>query len=116
MGIQFSARIGDERARLMGFEWFGWNYGNAAAMFALLARPPMEYERGEMSIPEARRAIIWAVNTLDARGASLTRPTESHGRVVVAGLSVAGIANRLQDFREFVEAAEKAGAEAIRWS
>lgn len=143
MGIQFTAvDAGNPRETPFGtfpgrvelgerFEFFGWAYGNARPMFALLglAVDPGDLA-GEATIPELRRAVIWARATLETRAPTLARPRETRFgapverdgvvemrpvRMVAMELDVDGIRRRLEDFAAFVEAAAAAGATGVTW-
>jgi hypothetical protein len=125
-----SVDLDDEDPRALN-----WSHGTAAALWPLLglpleagAVPPV----GEVSIPEARRAIIRARARFGRLAPQLAReavveygpPREGDDgtielrplRYFAAGLDEAGIARRLDAFERFVGAMAERGATHLTWS
>jgi hypothetical protein len=113
-----------------------WSNGNAATLFDLLglrgARADVDSDfTGEVSVAEARRAVIRARATLQRRGPALTRPevavygaprTLPDGvvelrplRLWSAGLDVDDMRVRLHAFERCVNALALRGATHITW-
>jgi hypothetical protein len=94
------------------------NDGNAAAFLRFLGLDPGPLA-GEVTIPEARRAVMRARATFDRRVCSYTREgseaKEIGCRVIVAGIGPDYFARRLDDFERFLGAVAKLGAMSIYW-
>jgi hypothetical protein len=114
--------------------YFALNVGNAAALWPLL-RFPLEDghvpSQGEVSVPEARCAVMRARATFDREAPKHVRPTEiDHGapraredgtvelrplRAYWFGLDEDGIRDRIERFARFVEAIAERGATHVAW-
>ena len=94
----------------------------------LLAGQFADHQAGEVSVVDARRAILVArarfdllapsvVNAVEAVGAWLNRESRG-GAVVLSGCDQTpeDLRRRLEEFAAFVEAAAAAGANLIAWS
>jgi hypothetical protein len=109
-----------------------WNQGNALSLFLVLGLPvedglPVPY--GEMTLPEARRAIMRARGRGDLlpyareEETQYGAPREGEGGVVelrplrsfCQGLPVEGVKRRLNQFEQFVSESAARGATQIRW-
>ncbi len=93
--------------------------GNAVALLGLLGLG--DELQGEVSLPEARRAVIRARATFDRRAGSFTRePVDmkrsGHVRVIVAGIDDNYLQRRLADFDRFVMFVADKGAVSIYWA
>ena len=95
---------------------------NALAFLALLNIPSGDENGlcGSVTIPEARRAIMFARNTFERHVDGLTREdsdTRKPGqcRVIETGIDREYFERRLNDFVNFVEAQAIAGADEISW-
>lgn len=93
--------------------------GNAVSLLGLLG---LGHElQGEVSLPEARRAVIRARATFDRRAGGFTRePADSkrpgHARVIVAGIDTGYLDRRLADFERFILFVAEMGAVAVYWA
>lgn len=118
---------GVEVVRRTNGPFVNWNEGNARSLFGALGIPfePI----GEVTLPEARRAVIRARarTSLDAftrpEERVYGRPVERDGvvelrqlRVFGMGLSVEGIGERLERFEAFLREATERGATKISWA
>lgn len=109
-----------------------WNQGNAFCLFRALGLPVAEGEHepyGELTIPEARRAIMRARGRGDlapftrqeetlygAPRADETGVVELHPlRAQTTGLSEEGVEGRISQFEQFVAESASRGATLIRW-
>lgn len=93
--------------------------GNAIALLGLLGLG--DELQGDVSLPEARRAVIRARATFDRRAGGFTRePADvkrpGHARVIVAGIDVGYLDRRLADFERFVLFVAERGAVAVYWA
>jgi hypothetical protein len=114
---------------------FQLNVGNAAAIWPLLGLPLVDGHvppGGEVSVPEARRALMRARARFERVAPTLVRPVEiEHGapcpqedgtielrplRFLCFGLDEDGLAARLDRFERFVEAIAERGATHVAWS
>lgn len=93
--------------------------GNAVSLLGLLG---LGHElQGEVSLPEARRAVIRARALFDRRAGGFTRePADikhpGHARVIVAGIDDDYLQRRLADFDRFVMFVSEKGAVSIYWA
>ena len=113
---------------------FELNVGNAAALWPLLGLPLEDGHvspGGEVSLAEARRAVMRARARFETAAPKLVRPPEvEHGapclredgtvelrplRAVWFGLDEDGLAWRLERFGEFIEAVAERGATHVAW-
>jgi hypothetical protein len=146
MGIQFTALAAGDDWRPIYVEGFdqrdedhprgffgiyGWNIGNAVAMFGLLGIEG-DPDYGSITIADARRAVMRATALFERKAPQHTRPSETrYGapreavdgsielrpiRVVSGGLTVEQMRDKLTTFGQYVEAAAQAGAARIQWS
>lgn len=93
--------------------------GNAVALLGLLGLG--DELQGEVSLPEARRAVIRARALFDRRAVGLTRGLADtkgpgHARVIVAGIDDNYLWRRLADFDRFVMFVAEKGAVSIYWA
>jgi hypothetical protein len=114
---------------------FHLNVGNAAALWPLLGLPLEDGQLvpvGEVSVPEARRAVMRARARFEHAASGLVRTAVvTYGaprrgddgvvelrpvRAVACGLDEEGLADRLERFSRFVEAVAERGATNIAWS
>jgi hypothetical protein len=113
---------------------FGLNAGNAALLWPLLDLPFEDGHvppAGEVSIADARRALMRARATFEREAPKHVRPTEiEHSaprvredgtvelrplRAYWFGLDEEGLIGRLERFRQFVEAIAERGATHVAW-
>jgi hypothetical protein len=114
---------------------FHLNVGNAAALWPLLGLPLDDGgvpQDGEVSVPEARRALMRARARFERLAPKLVRPTvitygapraQEDGTIEIRptrdlsfGLDEEGLAARLDRFATFVEALAERGATHIGWA
>lgn len=93
--------------------------GNAVALLGLL-RLGQELQ-GQVSVPEARRAVIRARATFDRRAGGFTRePADvkrpGQARVIVAGIDDNYRRRRVDDFDRFFTFVAEKGAVSIHWA
>jgi hypothetical protein len=96
------------------------NCGNARSFLLFLGLEPGDEPSGEITLPEARRAIIRARATFERRIGGYTRAASDttrpdRRRVVELGIDEDYFARRLDDFERFVDALVARGATAICW-
>ena len=94
---------------------------NARALLLLLGTDPARVASGEMTLVEARRALIFARATFERRVPQFTRSardTKPPGkvRVVDVGITREYLAGRLGDFERFLELVSTMGASSIAWN
>lgn len=90
--------------------------GNAGSLLGLLGLGDMDLACGEITIPEARRAVMKARATFDSKVAKFTRDDEQHsGRMFSMGIDNKYLKRRLEEFADLVEAGAEAGATHISW-
>lgn len=92
--------------------------GNAVILLEALGIPPNPYGLiGQLTIPEARRALIRARNVDTSGLAREPRDTKPPGkvRVISAGCDASQLARYLTRFEDLVFHAERAGCEHIEW-
>jgi len=115
--------------------------GRASALLGLLGLDSYDIYDGEVTLAEARRAVMRARATFSRAVHEHTSPVRESGgqmrtgtrltfgknagvmssltrapRVISTGISEDYLAGRLNDFADLVEAAAKAGATGIHWS
>ncbi len=95
------------------------NIGNAAALLGLLKLP--NEPCGEVTMPEARRAIMQAKARFERVASDHTREGSDaqqpgRARFVRGSLDENGLRVRLERFEEFVNVMDRMGAERILWS
>jgi hypothetical protein len=95
--------------------------GNARSFLEFLGINPGEEPFGEVTMPEARRAVIRARATFKRRAHKFTREesdTQRPGRprVIVAGIDEDYLARRVDDFERFLNAVGDRGAASIYWA
>lgn len=93
--------------------------GNAVALLGLLGLGAEL--QGEVSLPEARRAVIRARATFERRAGGFTRdPADvkrpGHARVIVAGIDDNYLQRRLDDFDRLVMFVAEDGAVSVYWA
>jgi hypothetical protein len=94
---------------------------NARVVLGLLGLEPGEEPSGEVSMPEARRAVMRARATFERRVESFTRSdsdTKRPGRVrvVECGVDHEYLARRIDDFERFLNVVVDKGATSIYWA
>jgi hypothetical protein len=113
---------------------FHLNCGNAAALWPLLGLPLEDGQvppGGEVSVPDARRALIRARATFERKAPRLVRHaaieygaprTQEDGtvelrplRMIEVGLDEEGMVDRLDRFARFVDAVSERGATHVAW-
>lgn len=88
---------------------------NAAVMLDLLRLPSGELS-GQVTLPEFRRAIIYARATIDRRAGKFTRPEETGPNWLSFGIDADGIKRRLELLAAFAQEAAAAGnVELVTW-
>ncbi|MBL8717412.1 MAG: hypothetical protein JNL79_15600 [Myxococcales bacterium] len=96
--------------------------GNAVSLLGLLGLLGQGHElQGEVSLPEARRAVIRARALFDRQAGGFTRqPVEversGHAKVIVAGIDDNYLWRRFGDFDRFVTFVGEMGAVSIYWA
>lgn len=125
MSITFYGQKTDGAPIMLDFEhpaYVNMNFANAYALFNLLGvHPGDDYLHGEITMPEARRAVIRARATFDRRAGGLTREgsdTKRPGRVriIEGSMDEAYLARRLNDFENFLNVVAEMGATSIYWA
>ncbi len=94
--------------------------GNARNVLEFLGLDPGDGPSGEVSLVEARRAVIRARATFGRRAPTFIRPPTDtrrpgRARVIVAGIDEDYLVRRLDDFERFLAAVATKGAISIRW-
>jgi hypothetical protein len=94
---------------------------NARALLLLLGIDPARVARGEMTLADARRALIFARATFERRVPQFTRSardTKPPGkvRVIDAGITREYLARRLGDLERFLDLMSSMGATSIAWT
>jgi len=124
MTVSFYGKTPDGSSIMLDFEhpaYLQLNNGNAHAVLSLLAVHGSDQPDGEMTIPEARRAILYARATFERRASKFTRASSDtkrsgHARVISGGIGEDYLARRVDDFERFVNAVSELGAASIYWA
>ena len=94
---------------------------NARVVLGLLGWEPGDEPSGEVSMPEARRAVMRARATFERRAEGFTRTgsdTKRPGRVrvVECGVDREYLSRRVDDFERFLNVVVDKGAASIYWA
>jgi len=121
MSFTFYGRGPDgERITPEGSAFLNVANGNLLILLSLLGLDRPAAEEGEVDLPTARRAIIYAKATIERRASALERPTETLEApgaplAVVHGVDRAYLDRRLTTFERLVAYCEERKATAIYW-
>jgi hypothetical protein len=124
MSVTFYGRTDDGTTVALDIEdpaYLNLASGNARAFLLFLGLEPGDEPSGEVTLPEARRAVMRARATFDRHVRSFTREgsdTKRPGRcrVVTGGIGPDYFAVRLDSFEKFVNAVAEKGARSIWWA
>lgn len=121
MSIDFYGKAADGRRIVLSIEHpaaINMANGNARAFLEFLGLPGTP--EGEITMPEARRALVYALSTMERRVKQFTRePSDTkrpgRPRLLDCGITEEYFARRLIDFDRFLNAVAERGATAIYW-
>jgi hypothetical protein len=124
MSVSFFGKTPDGRAIHLDAgapEHLNLSNENARAFLLLLGVEPGRVAFGEMTLPEARRAIIFARSTFARRVGGFTRSTSDvkqpgKARIIEAGLGPDYLAQRLDAFERFLRCVSVMGATSVGWA
>lgn len=123
VSISFYGRATDGTAITLDIDdatFLNMSNANARVFLAFLGVEPGAHLVGEITVPEARRAIIRARATFERRVGAYTREssdTKRPGkvRVIEGGIADDYFERRLDDFESFLGVAVERGATSIWW-
>ena len=118
MSVTFYGRTSDGAPIVLDIEhpaFMNLSCANASAFLLFLGLEPGADLSGQVSLPEARRAIIRARATFDCRVGAYTRAAcdvrmAGHVRMIEGGVGADYFERRLDDFERFVDAVVEQGA------
>jgi len=118
MTVSFYGKASDGSAIVLDFEhpaYLQLSNDNAHAFLSMLTVPGCDRPDGEMTLPEARRAIIYARATFERRVSKFIRASSDtkrpgYARFICGGIDEAYLARRVHDFERFVNAVSELGA------
>lgn len=122
MSVSFYGQKADQSPIRIGLDdeaYLNMANGNAVAFLEFLGITPNQEDGlyGEITVPEARRAIMRARALFERRVDNFTRETftSSDGRFIESGIDREYFKRRLDSFEKFLNAVVEKGATAIYW-
>lgn len=124
VSVTFSARRADGSSISLDVDhpaFLNMSSANARAFLLFVGIEPGEEPAGEVSIHEARRAVIKARATFDRRVTAFVREPSDNQRpgqvlLIVGGIDEGYFERRLDDFERFLGVVGEMGATAIYWA
>jgi len=124
MSVEFYGQKSDGAAIMLDFDhpaFISMSSSNGRAFLEFLGIEPGPEPAGEVTMPEARRAVMRARATFERRAPQFIREgsdTKKPGRVRVieGGIGTDYFERRLDDFEKFLNAVAEAGATSIYWA
>ncbi len=124
MGIEFYGKKSNGQAIMLDFEhpaFISMSSANGRAFLEFLGIDPGFEPSGEITMPEARRAVMRARATFERRAPKFTREASDtkrpgHARFMEGGIDTEYFERRLNDFEKFLNAVAEAGATFIYWA
>jgi hypothetical protein len=124
VSIDFYGKTADGKAIMLGHEHpaaINMASGNGRAFLEFLGVDPGPEPCGEITMPEARRAVMRAKATFERKvdhftrsGSDTKRP--GHVRVIEGGIGPDYFERRLADFERFLNVVAEKGATSIYWA
>jgi len=124
VSIEFYGKKSSGEAIMLDFDhsaFLSMSSGNGRAFLEFLSIEPGSEPSGEITMPEARRAVMRARATFERRAPKFTREgsdTKRPGRarVIEGELGTEYFERRLDDFEKFLNAVASVGATSIYWA
>lgn len=124
MSIEFYGKKTDGEPIMLDFEhpaFISMSNANGRAFLEFLGIDPGPEPAGEITMPEARRAVMRARATFERRAPQFTREESDtkrpgRARVIESGIDVEYFERRLNDFEKFLNAVAEHDAAFIYWA